>query len=240
MSLRRSRRDTGSGALRRVAGARLTIVSSLIALAVSLWPTAMTWLEFDRVAVAAGQWWRLLSGHLTHWNGEHLLWDVGAFVLLGVLCERLDRRRFAVCMLASAIVIPLVVWLASPEILVYRGLSGIDSALFVLLAVTVLRAEWASRDWRWVFGAAALLVAFAVKTGFEQMTGRAVFVDSVAAGFIAVPAAHTAGASVGVVVGLIGLSPTKVRAVMTLPATPSPQATARRSGGQKRDAVQLG
>ena len=206
-------RDTGLRTLRHLAGAPLTIVLALISLAVSRSPAAMTWLEFDRVAVTTGQWWRLLSGHLTHWNGEHVLWDAGVFLALGVLCERIDRRRFAACFLGSALVIPAVVWFASPEILVYRGLSGIDSAMFILVAVTVLRTQWASRDWLWVLLAAGLLIAFVVKTGFEQATGGTLFVNSAAAGFIVIPAAHTAGAAVGAIVGLAGrtVSPERAR-----------------------------
>ena len=222
-------RNTGLRALRRAAGAPLTIVLSLIALAVSRSPAAMTWLEFDRVAVATGQWWRLLSGHLTHWNGEHVLWNVGVFLALGALCERIDRRRFAACLLGSALVIPAVVWIASPEILVYRGLSGIDSALFILVAVTVLRTQWASRDWLWVLLAAGLLIAFVVKTGYEQATGGTLFVNSAAAGFIVIPAAHTAGAAVGAIVGLAGRRVLPERAQCSL--RPQPKGDRCAGGG---------
>ncbi len=45
-------------------------------------PAAQAALEFDRHAVGAGQVWRLLTCHLTHWSWSHLAADLAAFVVL--------------------------------------------------------------------------------------------------------------------------------------------------------------
>lgn len=44
-----------------------------VALASQVLPAARTALQFDRAAISAGQWWRLVSCHLTHFGWPHLL-----------------------------------------------------------------------------------------------------------------------------------------------------------------------
>src|SRR4051794_2008646 len=46
-------------------------------------------LGYERVKVGQGEWYRLLTGHFVHWSGEHLVWDVAVFALLGILSERI-------------------------------------------------------------------------------------------------------------------------------------------------------
>ncbi len=56
---------------------------ALIAIAVYLVPGAADLLQYNRQAMAEGQWWRHLTGYVTHWNAEHLFWDVLVFIVLG-------------------------------------------------------------------------------------------------------------------------------------------------------------
>jgi rhomboid family GlyGly-CTERM serine protease len=148
--------------------------------------------------VAHGEVWRLVTGHWTHWTADHLLWDVLTFLLLATLCETLVSRRALLAAVAgSALLISAGFWVALPELVRYRGLSGIDSALFVLLAVALLRREGG--------GAAAglpglALLAFLARTVWEVSTGGALFADG-AGSFVPVPLAHLLGGAWGVVVG---------------------------------------
>jgi rhomboid family GlyGly-CTERM serine protease len=180
---------------------------ALAALAALLWlvPGATPWLEYDRAAVRAGQLWRLLTAHFTHWSVDHLGWDLLAFALLGALCERESRPRFLAAVLGGAVVVSLAVWGLLPEVTTYRGLSGLDSALFVLLAVSVMRAE-DEPAWRLGAGAAAL-VAFQAKILYEIWTGSAVFVHGAGLEIGPVPLAHLAGAAVGFAAGLAPAGP---------------------------------
>jgi hypothetical protein len=98
--------------------------------------------------------------------------------------------------------IPLTLWVGLPDLQTYRGLSGIDSALFALLATLLLKQEWQARRWKWVVPLALVCLAFAAKVGYELATGLTIFVDSRAVAMIPVPLAHGAGAGVGVMVGL--------------------------------------
>ena len=68
----------------RLPSAPLTAALCAVIGAVFLFPAAAASLEFDRDAVAAGQWWRLLTSHLTHWGRQHLMWDLAVFALLGI------------------------------------------------------------------------------------------------------------------------------------------------------------
>ena len=76
--------DRLASAIRRVPTAWptmpvVTVTLALAAVAVQLIPGwAAAW-QYERAAIAAGQWWRMLTGHLTHWNMDHLLWDVLMF-----------------------------------------------------------------------------------------------------------------------------------------------------------------
>jgi rhomboid family GlyGly-CTERM serine protease len=160
--------------------------------------------EYNREAILDGEWGRLLTGHLTHWNVDHLLWDAATFLLLGVACVWRSVGRTAATLLGTAAAISASLVLFQPEIATYRGLSGLDSALFTLLAALVWRES--RRDGRWKLGAVAIAAgaAFLAKAAYESATGTTLFVDSSAAGFIPLASAHLIGGAVGAIVGLGG------------------------------------
>jgi hypothetical protein len=94
------------------------------------------------------------------------------------------------------------VWTCLPEMNTYRGLSGIDSAVFVLLAVMILSESIADRQHGWTAMCTAVLLAFAGKVGYECVTDATLFVDSAAASMIPIPLAHVVGGIVGLVCGV--------------------------------------
>jgi membrane associated rhomboid family serine protease len=163
---------------------KTTVSLTLLAIAASLLPGS--WLELQRGGAA----WRIATCHFTHFTYEQLAWDALVFLLLGIACARVDRGAFRATLLASVVVIPIAV-LAFSNVTTYRGLSGIDSALFGFLLVSESRRN------RIV---ALCGIAFAAKMIFEMRTGASVFVHSDA--FTAVPVAHMAGAFVGVSVAI--------------------------------------
>jgi rhomboid family GlyGly-CTERM serine protease len=184
-------------------GTAITIGVALAVMAVPLIPGGAGWLQFDRLAILDGQWWRLLTGHLTHWNLDHLFWDLLMFVVLGAMVERLSRPRFVLVCLVSAITISLMVLLAQAHLWTYRGLSGIDTALFVYLACDQLTRAWYQRRWGEGLLPASLLAGFGGKLLYELATGSTLFVDSHAAGFVVVVMAHAVGATAGAVLGVM-------------------------------------
>ena len=182
-------------------GTAITACVALAVLAVQLIPGLAGWLQFDRRAVLDGQWWRMLTGHLTHWDLNHLGWDLLMFVVIGAMVEKLSRPRFVVLCLVSTISISLTVLLGQPDLWVYRGLSGIDTALFVYLACVQLDSAWRQGSWGQCILPATLLAGFGGKLLYEVVTGDTLFVDSQASGFIVVVMAHAVGASAGAAVG---------------------------------------
>jgi hypothetical protein len=102
------------------------------------------------------------------------------------------------CVLLSIPVISLMVWLFSPSITMYRGLSGIDTALFSLLCFQLLGRKIRRRDWKWTAVIATVLAGFIAKICLE-LNGLMLFVAPDAS-FVPVPIAHVAGGICGLII----------------------------------------
>ena len=165
---------------------KTTISLTLLTLAAAL--LAGSSLELQRGGAA----WRIATCHFTHFTFEQLVWDALVFLTLGFACARRNGGAFQATLLASIVVVPIAVLAFAPEVTTYRGLSGIDSALFALLLTLESRRN----------GLVALCAAgFALKLIFEMTTGATVFVSGAA--FAPVPVAHVAGAVIGLTIGIL-------------------------------------
>jgi hypothetical protein len=80
-----------------------------------------------------------------------------------------------------------VLWVAAPHLQTYRGLSGIDAALFMCLAATHLRPALRARHCGWVAALAGVCLAFLAKVSYEVVTGATLFVNSQAGHMVPVP-----------------------------------------------------
>jgi rhomboid family GlyGly-CTERM serine protease len=204
---------------------RIPCASLLLSLAAALifvCPSLAARLEYNRAAIAAGEIWRLFSGHWVHYGFDHFFWDVLAFGFLGAACERRDRPRFLVCVTASALAISLSVWFGLSGMSAYRGLSGIDSALVVLLFMELWSEAGRLGQPKQIVIPAACLIAFVCKVSYELATGDTIFVRSLGSGMVGVPLAHVAGAAVGFLVGL-GTPGTRRPVLTWLKAAPAPE-----------------
>lgn len=156
-------------------------------------PAVFAALVLDRAAVAAGEVWRLVTGHLVHIDLEHLAWNVGALALL-VACLELGCRRgvaaVSVSLAAGTAAVSLVVLALAPHLDLYAGLSGALNALYVAALVMLAR-----RTGHWVF--LALIAADAAKIVVEGVVGGALFT---ATAWPPVPVAHAAGWLAGLAV----------------------------------------
>lgn len=180
---------------------RWTAALTALALVIALHEPLAAALAFER-AVEWSEPWRIVTGHLAHWSTDHALWDIATFAALGAVAERRGRGRFLGCVGATALLVTAGVALLQPELTAYRGLSGIDSALFVLVFGLLWRDARCERDAKHAAVLAVALAAFALKVAWEAMTGATVFTS--AAQFTPVPLAHAIG---GVVGGLGALWP---------------------------------
>jgi rhomboid family GlyGly-CTERM serine protease len=176
-------------------------ILALVAFVIPLVASAPA-LQYDRAATSAGEFWRLFTCHWTHWSADHLLWSAGTFALLAIACLRIAAGRGFLCVAASALTVGLAVSVGT-NLSQYRGLSGIDSALFAMLATICVMENLAARDRPRVAAFAALLFALGGKLAYECSTGRALFVHEDGSNIHPVPIAHAAGAVTGVLLALV-------------------------------------
>lgn len=197
-----------------------TAALTLLAIGIWLVPGASELLEYRREAIASGEFWRAITGHVTHWNADHLLWDALMFAVLGALVERTSRRAFLATCALSAAAISATLWFCQPGLELYRGLSGVDSALFVFQAGWLVCESLRERRRAAAILPTVALAGFAAKIGYELVTGATLFVDSAAAGFAPLPLAHVIGAAVGLLT--LGAFVRKLGAFANDSLTPQP------------------
>jgi membrane associated rhomboid family serine protease len=168
-----------------------------------------------------GAVWRFATASLVHWSVDQLIWDTLAFAALASIAATRWPARFHITLIASALAIPIVVHVALPSVMTYRGLSGIDSALYALVAARLLMIPSppaplpAARGEGGPFGSAqgklrpgegrphrivivTCAIGFAAKVTFECLTHSTLFVRDLAPGVAPIPLAHVAGAAIGV------------------------------------------
>jgi rhomboid family GlyGly-CTERM serine protease len=175
------------------------ILLCLSAIVIAASPTFTASLQYHRDDILDGRWYLMLTGHLTHFGGSHLWWDVIALLALGITAGRREPRKAAWTIAAAIVVIPVALLILLPDLVVYRGLSGVCAAMFGLLLVSLARD--AGPRFRVLLLAG--LAAFIAKLVYETATGHAFFVDSDTAGFVPVPIAHLAGLVTGLAVAML-------------------------------------
>jgi rhomboid family GlyGly-CTERM serine protease len=147
------------------------------------------WARFERVPVAEGEWWRLVTGHLVHLGWGHLWPNLAALGLLGLLFEdAVPAMEWAVASLCAALAIDAGLYWFAADVDWYVGLSGVLHGLAVCGAI-----ELARRGSRVGF---ALAVGVVAKIAYEQTVGPIPFTQASAGGPVIV-AAHLFGAVAG-------------------------------------------
>lgn len=141
--------------------------------------------------------WTVVTCHFVHWSMDQFLWGLAVFVPLGIACERRSRMRTLLALSGSAVAVPLAVGALAPAIGSYRGLSGLDSALFALLACLVAN-ERRRGDRATLFLVLAAGLGFGSKIAYELFTGSPMFASELGSGIVPVPLAHAVGAIAGI------------------------------------------
>ncbi len=139
-------------------------------------------LRYDREAITAGEWWRLLSGNFVHLGWWHLFLNEIGVVVLVLLCP--DRLSWAVWvrrLLLLGIGMSLGLYWMVPSVRWYVGLSGVMHGLFVL---GLGRQVWVQKDLiaagclAYLVGKIAWELASGVPVSDEAAIGGAVLVES--------------------------------------------------------------
>lgn len=157
-----------------------------------------TWFEYDRAAILAGQWWRMLTGHFCHFGAEQIFWNGLTTLVAVIILRRFDPRGLKLSLVLSAIAIPIAMLLFVPKITHYRGISGVASALYIHAGWQLLKHNRRDRTTARVI--TALLFGFLGKCAWEALTGTPLFVTDPTGGYLPVPEAHLVGGLVGLLV----------------------------------------
>ena len=83
-------------------------------------------LRYDRSAIAAGSWWRLLTAHIVHLDVHHLILnELGLVLMWSLFAEDYDAVEWCVIVLSGALAISCGLWWLSPRVSWYVGASGV-------------------------------------------------------------------------------------------------------------------
>jgi len=171
----------------------LIVAASIVAMTI-MQAMPVAWqhgLRYDRDAIGAGQYWRLITGHFVHLGWKHLALNL-AGLALGTWLFGADRSpaQWLLATFTAALACGAGLWLFTPEILWCVGLSGVLHGLMV-----VGFGGWVLAGDRW---AAVLLAVVLGKLTWEQLGGHMPWEAAMAGGWV-VTDAHVWGAVGGAI-----------------------------------------
>lgn len=171
---------------------RLTVVIAILSVLASVTPSAFDVLAWQREAMAGGQWFRLLTGHLVHLDTHHLLINLlGLLIVTDLLLVRWQWRSLIGLLLGSALGTSALLWWFAPALVWYAGLSGVLHGLWSGAALCGLHQVNHQPERRWSILA---LLALALKLGWLNHPSGSMPV---------VPSAHLFGAISGLFFSLL-------------------------------------
>jgi rhomboid family GlyGly-CTERM serine protease len=164
----------------------LLLILLLLGAVLGLGDNISALLRYDRSAIAAGGWWRLLTAHIVHLDVQHLILnELGLVLVWSLFAQDYDWVEWCAIALSGALAISSGLWWLSPRVTWYVGASGV---LHTLMAAGAAK-HLATRAWdRWI-----LFLGLCAKLAWEQWGGPPaplVVVD-----------AHLYGAACGFAVG---------------------------------------
>ncbi len=170
----------------------LTIVMLSVVAQLSL-ITGVDWMQYARADISEGQWWRFFTGNLVHLTWRHLIMNLLALIAIVMLYPKCLRAvgLFSVLVM-SCLSVTLGMWVLSPEIQWYAGLSG---ALHGLLATLIIIDYVSHKHWLNII----VFIALMVKLIWEGVLGPMPGSASAAGGPVVVQA-HLYGFMGGLVI----------------------------------------
>jgi rhomboid family GlyGly-CTERM serine protease len=164
----------------------LLLILLLLGAVLGLGDSVSALLRYDRSAIAAGGWWRLLTAHIVHLDAHHLILnELGLVLVWSLFAQDYDVVEWCAIVSSGALAICSGLWWLSPHVAWYVGASGVLHTVMAAGAANHL----VIRAWdRWI-----LFLGLTAKLAWEQWGGHAsplVVVD-----------AHLYGAICGFAVG---------------------------------------
>jgi rhomboid family GlyGly-CTERM serine protease len=143
----------------------LLLILLTLDLMLGLGDSASELLRYDRSAIAAGGWWRLLTAHIVHLDAHHLILnELGLVLMWSLFADDYDAVEWCVIVLAGALAISSGLWWLSPRVGWYVGASGVLHSIMAAGAAKHL----IERVWdRWI-----LILGLSAKLAYEQLGGH--------------------------------------------------------------------
>lgn len=155
-------------------------------------------LRFDRPAIAGGELWRLLTGHLVHLGASHCILNVAGLGLVWYLVgDAYDWRRWTLVFVVSVAFVDAGLGFLEPGLQWYVGLSGVLHGLLVAGIV----GSWTTRRRE----SQLLAILVAAKLAWEQFVGPLPGSVTTSGGAVIVDA-HLYGVIGGLLAGLCLIS----------------------------------
>ncbi len=182
--------------LRRIAHWQMPLVFAVVgAVAVAFGDDGREVLRYERAAIADGEYWRLLSGHIAHLGFRHLLLNLAGLALVWLLVGRRYRTRHWILVAAiSVLLMDAGFWFVDAGMRWYVGLSGLLHGLLLAGAIRGLRSLPVES-----IVICTLLVA---KLAYEQVAGPLPGAEAAAGGAVVVNS-HLYGAIGGALSTLV-------------------------------------
>jgi rhomboid family GlyGly-CTERM serine protease len=122
-------------------------------------------LRYERTAILAGEYWRLLSGHFIHGSNQHLILNLAGLGLIAALFPRgYTAKGWLLVLLLSVLIIDVGFVFYEPQLQWYVGFSGVLHGALAAGAIAWWRSDSA-------LFAAALSVILIGKLIWEQWHG---------------------------------------------------------------------
>jgi rhomboid family GlyGly-CTERM serine protease len=186
--------------------ARYAAVGAILALATAAQFLGLVpALRYERDGLADGELWRALTAHLVHLGPRHLFLNgVGLVLVAALVGPYLRLAAWLLAFVVSALTISAGLWLGSPGLAWYVGLSGVLHGLFIAGALAGLALPAERRF------ALAVLVLVLGKLIWEQGWGALPGTAEAAGGRVVVDS-HLYGGLGGLIAGAMRAGWTRLR-----------------------------
>ena len=152
-------------------------------------------LVYQRQLITEGEIWRLITGHILHTNGYHLLLNLSALFMLWALHGHFYQiKSYIALFLFCSVFTSIGIYYFDPSLLQYVGLSGVLHGIFVFGAIMDIKAKDKTGY--------LLFLGVWLKVAHEQFYGASADVSNLIEASIAINA-HLWGALDGLLYSLV-------------------------------------
>lgn len=160
-------------------------------------PMSSAYFILERSWWSQGHYYQLVTGHFLHTNFIHMLFNLLGLALLWALHgDDYDTFPYLIKFIVVCILISICMYVFSPDIVWYVGLSGAIHGVFAWGCVKDLENKRVSG---WL-----LIIGLAIKVGNEQINGAGTFMPELIDASVAVDS-HLYGALGGLLIGVFSV-----------------------------------